>query len=429
MILIKDVSILPMTAPEDFIAKGYIIIDGARIVEISEGQAPDGNRFRQVINAGGMVAMPGLINTHTHAAMTLLRGYADDLPLMEWLQQKIWPMEEKLTAEDCYWGTMLAAAEMIKSGTTCFADMYFHMDQVAAAVEKSGLRACLCQGMIDGPNGEAAFTRSQQLFSDWHGQAQGRINVMLGPHAPHTCSPQYLKRVINLSEQLGIGIHIHIAETQGEYEDIFKQYGKSPVSHLQEVGLFARPVLAAHCVFLNDDDIGILAQHSVGVAHNPESNMKLASGIARVPEMLEAGITVGLGTDGASSNNNLDMIQELRSCSFLHKVNRKDPQLIPAYQALEMATVNGAHALRWEGIGTLKPGMLADIILVDFEKPHLYPRYQTEGLLAYSALASDVDTVLVNGKVLMQGRQLTTIDEKEVFRQVEQIVNRLISSI
>lgn len=411
-----------MTSRDDYIDNGYLEVEGSRITKVSAGNNPDEGRFSTVIDGQGMVVMPGLVNTHTHVAMTLMRGYGDDLPLMQWLQEKMWPVEDKLTAEDCYWGTLLGITEMIKSGTTCFADMYFNMEEVARAVEETGIRASICQGMVGlAPNGETAFDRSRKLFQ-WHGRGEGRITVMLGPHAPYTCPPDYLKRVMSLADELGTGIHIHLAETITEYNDIKAQYGKTPIALMDEIGLFERPVLAAHCVVLDDQDIDILARHKVGVAHNPESNMKLASGAARVPEMLAAGIPVALGTDGASSNNNLDMIQEMRTCCFMHKLSRLDPEVIPAYQALEMATVNGARALGLEDVGMLRPGMKADLILVDFRKPHLCPRHDVAANLAYSASGADVDTVIVNGRILMRGRQLTTINENMVMRQVEDTV-------
>jgi 5-methylthioadenosine/S-adenosylhomocysteine deaminase len=225
-----------------------------------------------------------------------------------------------------------------------------------------------------------------------------------------------------MADELGIGIHIHLAETMTEYNDIKAQYGKTPIALMEEIGLFERPVLAAHCVVLDDEDIEILARRKVGVAHNPESNMKLASGAARVPDMLAAGVLVALGTDGASSNNNLDMIQEIRSCCFMHKLVRLDPRAVTAYQALEMATVNGARALGLEDVGVLYPGMKADLILVDFRKPHLCPRNDVAAHLAYSAAGADVDTVMVDGRILMRGRQLKTIDEEMVMRQVEDTV-------
>lgn len=427
MLLIKNCAVLPVTGPDDLINRGYLIVDGHYISEVKAGEAPEGE-FDKVIDGTGMVAMPGLVNAHTHAAMTLMRGYADDLPLMEWLETKIWPLEDKLTGEDIYWGTMLCILEMIKSGTTCFADMYFHMDQVARAVEETGIRASLSRGMIGvGPEAELAIEQSRQLVQDWHGQADGRIQMMLGPHAPYTCPPDYLKRVVSLARELNVGIHIHVSETLTEMNNIKAQYGKTPVQVLEDAGVFEVPVLAAHCVHLTDEDIEVLARHRVGVAHNPQSNMKLASGIARVTDMQAAGITVGLGTDGAASNNDLNMIEEMRTAALLQKVVGLNPQALPAYKALEMATVNGARALGFSDVGMLKPGMKADIILVDLKKPHLWPRHDVVAHLVYAAQASDVDTVLVNGKVLMEGRQLVGIDEKKIMETVQARVEELLA--
>jgi 5-methylthioadenosine/S-adenosylhomocysteine deaminase len=411
-----------MTEDNYLIEKGYIVIAGNLIEEIGAGEAPAGH-YDQRLNGHEQMALPGFINAHTHAAMTLLRGYADDLPLMEWLENKIWPLEAKLTGEDIYWGTMLAIVEMLKSGTTCFADMYFFMDDVALAVEKTGIRAVLARGMVGvGPENEQAITESRELAGKWNGKANGRIKFILGPHAPYTCPPDYLKRVMELAEELKVGVHIHLAETAGECADIKRMYGKTPVAHLESLGLFEHEVLAAHCVHLSEQDIEILAKYQVGVAHNPESNMKLASGIAPVPEMLEAGIPVALGTDGASSNNNLDMLQEMRTCALLHKVHTSDPTVIPAYQALKMATTNGAQALRLNAeIGQIKVGMKADIILVNIGEAHFLPCYDLVANLVYSGQAADVNTVIIDGNIIMQDRVIKTIDEKEVLTQAKRI--------
>lgn len=427
-LLLDNITIIPMTARDLVIEKGYILIKDDIISEIGSGTAPQGT-YDKVIDGTNKAALPGFINAHTHAAMTLLRGYADDLPLMEWLQTKIWPMEDRLTDEDNYWGTLLANVEMIKSGTTAFADMYFHMDQAARAVEKSGLRGILSRGMVGvGPEAELAFTQSRELFAQWNGAANGRITFMLGPHAPYTCPPDYLKRVVALADELGTGIHIHLSETRGEFEDIKKQYGKTPVGLMDEIGLFEHRVLAAHCVHLNADDIEILSAKHVGVAHNPESNMKLASGIAPVPEMLAAGIAVAIGTDGASSNNNLDMLQEMRSCALLHKVNTFNPTVIPAGQALEMATINGARALGLEKqTGKLEAGMKADIILLSLSEAHMTPRYDILANIVYAAQASDVQTVIVDGNIIMEDRVVKTLDEQEVLEHCRAIAERLVN--
>lgn len=428
-VLIENVIVVPVTGPGEYISHGHIVVEGQYIMRVAAGNPVTREGFDRIIDGRGKLALPGFINTHTHAAMTLLRSYADDLPLMEWLETRIWPLEARLTGEDIYWGSMLCIAEMIKSGTTTFADMYFHMDQVARAVEESGIRASLSRGMIGvGPENELALTESRELVEKWHGKAQGRIRFLLGPHAPYTCPPGYLQKVMTLADELGVGIHIHLAETRSEFEDILRQYGKTPVALMQEVGLFSRPVLAAHCVHLTDEDIQILAANRVAVAHNPQSNMKLASGIARVPELLQAGVTVGLGTDGASSNNNQDMIDEMRSCAFLHKVSTMNPQIMPAYQVIEMATAKGAQALGLESeVGVLRPGMKADIILVNLEKPHLYPHHDVIAHLVYAAQAADVDTVMVDGQVLMEDRRLTTIDESRVLAEAARITTRLLS--
>jgi 5-methylthioadenosine/S-adenosylhomocysteine deaminase len=368
-----------------------------------------------------MIAMPGFVNCHTHAAMSLLRGFADDLPLMEWLTEKIWPIEDRMTPEDIYWGTMLACLEMIKSGTTTFADMYFHMDQTARAVEKSGLRACLSRGMIgNGPNAALAVEENTSLFNDWHGQADGRITVMFGPHAPYTCSPDYLRQVADLAGKLGAGIHIHIAETLSEIEQINADYGKTPVAHLASLGLFRHNVLAAHCVHLNQSDLEILSQYNVGVAHCPESNLKLASGAAPVAELLREGVTVGLGTDGASSNNNLDLLEEMRTAALLQKMITNDPTVMPAYTALETATAGGARALGLsEETGTLKTGAKADLLLLNCKAPHLYPRHNHYANLVYAAHSADVDTVMVDGNILMENRKVLCMDEEEVLEKAQ----------
>ncbi len=425
-ILIDNIAILAMNGQDSYIEKGYLLIKGDLIAEVGSGAAPQGN-YEQTIDGTGKVALPGLINTHTHAAMTLLRGYADDLPLMDWLSTKIWPLEAKLNDDDIYWGTMLAITEMIKSGTTTFNDMYFAMSRAAQAVEQTGIRAVLSRGMIGvSPDSQAALDDSRRLVEQWHQAANGRIRFVLGPHAPYTCPPEYLQKVVALAEELDTGLHIHIAETRQEVEDIQNQYGMSPVQLMLNSGVFSRPTLAAHCVHLGPDDIAILKQYQVGVAHNPESNMKLASGIAPVPELLRAGVAVGLGTDGASSNNNLDMIEEMRSCALLHKVSTMDPTVLPAYQVLEMATTLGAKALGLGEIGMLKPGYKADLILINLTAAHMIPRYDIVANIIYSAQASDVDTVIVDGQIIMKQRQITTFDEQEVLERCQAVAADLI---
>lgn len=415
-LLLKGAEILQ---PDYSVHSADIAVEDTRIAYI--GAIPTDWKPEKTIDCQDMLAIPGLVNTHTHAAMTLFRSYADDMLLMDWLQKKIWPAEANLTGEDVYWGTMLAIAEMIKSGTTTFADMYFFMEEVARAVEISGIRAVLARGMAGvAPTAQQALTESEALFKTWHLSAEGRITVMLGPHAPYTCPPDYLRKVVDLAHKLGAEIHIHLSETAGEVSDCQKKYGKSPIALVDEAGLLDCGVLAAHCVHLSPEDISLMAEKNVRVAHNPGSNMKLASGIAPVNALLKAGISVGLGTDGAASNNNLDMFEELRLTALLHKVSSGDPTVIPAATAIAMATSHGAQCLGLgSAIGSLETGRKADIVLVNMNGSHWYPRHDRLSLLTYAANANDVDTVLVNGKVLMENRRLATIDEDRLRFEVQ----------
>jgi len=427
-ILIKGATVITVESQDDIINDGEIAIEGQHIVSVGPaGSAPEDFGPDKVLDAAGMLAMPGFVNSHTHAAMTLLRSYADDLPLMKWLEEKIWPLEAKLEDEDIYWGTMLCCLEMIRSGTTTFADMYFSMNQVAQAVDRAGMRADLSRGMIGvGPEAQAALDFYPDFVAQWHGQANGRINVRLGPHAPYTCPPDYLKKVISLAGELNVGIHIHLAETKTEIEDMANKYGMTPIGLMDSLGLFELPVLAAHCVHLDDGDIEILARKKVGVAHNPESNMKLASGVAPVTRMLEAGVTVGLGTDGAASNNNLDMLEETRSAALLQKVNTMNPLALPSFQALRMATAGGAGALGIaDRVGVIRKGLKADIILMDTRKPHFFPRHDWIANVVYAAQSSDVNTVIIDGSIIMEDRKVLTIDENEVYGQIGARAKRL----
>jgi 5-methylthioadenosine/S-adenosylhomocysteine deaminase len=431
-LLIKNCIVIPMEKnlhePGERYFVGEIAVAGNRIVHVGPvGTVPRDFKAERVLDAAGKVALPGLVNAHTHAAMTLLRSYADDLPLMQWLETRIWPLEAKLTPEDVYWGTKLSILEMLKAGVTTFADMYFFMDQVAQAVQESGMRASLSRGIVGGDRGLQALEESEALAEKWHGFEDGRITVMLGPHAPYTCPPDFLRTVIGKAKELELGIHIHLAETADEVETIKSRYGKRPVELMEEIGLFEVPVLAAHCVYLEPHEIKILSDYKVKAVHNPESNMKLASGIAPVPEMLEAGVTVALGTDGAASNNNLDLFGEMRAAALLHKVNKLDSTVLNSYQALQMATKAGAQALGLTDVGILKAGYKADIILLDFEKPHLYPRHDVVAHLVYAMQASDVDTVMVDGRILVENGQVLTLDEQEIYQKIRECSQRLTS--
>ncbi len=401
-----------------------ILIEGTRIRSFPEDV--EGISSDEVIDGKGMLALPGLINTHTHVAMTLFRSYADDLALMDWLQNMIWPAEAHLDDDIVYWGSMLAFAEMIRGGTTAFCDMYMFMESCAKAAEKAGIRGNIARGLAGvTPNGEKALEENIRLYQDWNNACDGRIRVMLGPHAPYTCPPEYLKKVRDASEKYGIPIHIHLAETKGEVETCIEKFGITPIALMNQIGLFDRPTLAAHCVHVNEEDIQIMAEKHVCVAHNPGSNLKLASGIAPVPKMRSAGITVGLGTDGASSNNKLDMFAEMRLAALIHKAAALDPFAVKADEAMQMGTAEGAKCLGYDDLGALDEGKLADIILIDRSGYHWKPRFNSISLAVYAGNSMDVDTVIVNGRLLMRGKELLTIDKEQLDFETKRVTKKL----
>ncbi len=426
-ILIRNGLILTMATDEPRPIKCDILLEESRIAQIGETISAEG--VSNTINAAGKVVIPGLINCHNHAAMTLLRGYCDDLRLMEWLSRKIWPAEDRMTGEDVYWGTMLAAAEMIKSGTTTFADMYFFMDEVAAGVKDSGIRASLCQALLfTDDQVDRRIQSTYRLFENWRGKADGRITTMVGPHAPYTCPPDKIKLTMELAKELDSAIHIHLAETTEEVKQILDQYGKSPTQYLADLGLFDFHVLLAHAVHLSPDDISLLRNLKGGISHNPVSNQKLGCGIAPVVDLIKQGITVALGTDGAASALTLDMFEEMKSAAWLQKNIQYDPTVINAYQILKMATIEGAKALGLEKeIGSIEVGKKADMIIIDIQKPHLYPHNDICALLAYSANGGDVDTTIINGTVVMEKRRLVSMNEDEVLNKAQECARRIIA--
>ena len=401
--------------PAGEIIAGDIGIENGRILFC--GVTPANWTADETIDCREKLITPGLVNAHTHAAMTLFRSYADDMALMDWLQKKIWPAEANLTAEDVYWGSQLAIAEMLASGTTAFADMYFFMDQVAQACVETGMRASLSRGLIavDGPGQEERFAENEQLFKDFHGAADGRITVMLGPHAPYTCPPRCMEKVVAIAHRIGAEIHVHLSETKDEVEKCQRIYDKSPVALLDDLGVFDCGTLAAHCVWVSEQDIRILAEKKVRVVHNPSSNLKLASGAAPVSAMLEAGVTVALGTDGATSNNKLDMLEEIRLASFLQKLDRMDPTALPSRQVLQMAHQGGAAAIgQGDVLGRIEPGYKADLTIYNTTAPHWCPQHDLASILTYAAASADVSHTLVDGRVLYRNGEFTTIDIAKV---------------
>ena len=411
-IIIKDVKYFQ---PNGNVEEGNIFISNDKITRITSTSKTDEIKSANVIDGHGKFATPGLVNSHTHASMTLLRSYADDLALMDWLNNHIWPIEDKMKRRDIYAGAALAAVEMIKGGITAFMDMYGpNMEEVAKVTDESGLRGALCRGIIGIFDGDEKLQSNVDLFKNFNGTANGRIKVMFGPHAIYTCPPDFLRKIADTAGSLGAEIHMHMNETLDEINGCIKDYGKRPFEIVEETGLLDLGFLAAHCVHLSDNEIEIMKSKKVRVAHNPTSNMKLASGIAPVNKMLNAGLTVGLGTDGASSNNNLDMLEEARLAALLAKIDTMSPLTIPADTALKMATEEGAKSIGFDKVGRLEVGYKADITLWDMNGVEWQPNYNPVSLLVYSAISSSADTVIVDGKILMQNRELKTLDEEKI---------------
>jgi 5-methylthioadenosine/S-adenosylhomocysteine deaminase len=428
-IWIKD-GIFITASSDQPIINGHMVVENDRITFIGENLPEQyaNVSFDEIVNGHNRLFMPGLVNTHTHAAMSLLRGYADDLALQTWLEDYMWPNEAKFTSDDVYWGTQLSVVEMIRSGTTCFLDMYDHMDRVAEVVTQSGLRASLTRGMIGFAPPEVQqmkLNEAKQFARDWHGQANGRITTLMAPHAPYTCPPDFISKVIEIAHELDLPVHTHMSETIREVEENAKQYGERPVKHLLNLGMFSRPSIVAHAVHLTDEEIQLLAAHDVRVSHNPGSNLKLASGIARVPELIRAGVKVSLGTDSSASNNNLDLFEEMRLAALLHKGTSQDPTVVPALQAIQMATSIGAESLWLDGVGSLTIGNKADFIALNIDQPHYYPRTNLISHVVYSGGAQDVTDMWVNGKCIMRNKEILTLDIERIQSEVQTRFNTL----
>lgn len=393
---IHDVTAVTMQDECPVIEHANIVIEGNRITYLGT-ERPEGS-FDREIDGRGKVAMPGLINAHTHTAMTVLRSYADDMNLQDWLFQKIFPYEDTLTEDVVYRASINGIMEMLASGTTCFHDMYFFQEETAKAAKLLGMRGVLNEGITDSVL-DRKLEKTERLFKAIENSG-GRLRVGVSPHAVYTCSPDTLRRCAAFAKEHGLQIHTHLSETKKENIDCEKEYGMSPTALMEECGLMERPLVAAHGVWLSEKDLEILKKHGAAVVHNPVSNLKLASGVADVPAMRRRGITVALGTDGASSNNNLDLFEEIKLTGILHKGIHYDPTLLPAWEVLKMATVGGARALGFSDLGMLKTGYLADVILLDFHAPHFVPNHNTVANLVYTARGSDVVCTIVDGKIV-----------------------------
>ena len=434
-LIVRGGKFVTMDGAHRVIEDGAAAIEGGRIVGLGTRAEIDAKYVaRETIDATGKVVIPGLINTHTHIPMTLFRGLADDLDLQEWLTKYIFPAEAKNVTEDFVrTGTQLGLAEMIRGGTTTYCDMYYFEDAIADETQKAGVRGLLGETVIDFPvadnktNAEAmAYT--ERFVKKWQGNPL--IVPAIAPHAPYTVSEEHLRAVRAFSDRTGAPVVIHVAETRKEVEDVEKAHGARPVSYLARIGFLNNRTIAAHVVWANQDEIALLKRLGVGVAHNPQSNMKLASGVAPVPQMLAADVAVGLGTDGAASNNDLNLWEEMDTAAKLHKVSTGDPKVVSAEQAFEMATIRGARALHLENqIGSLEVGKRADLVIVDLDDLAQTPLYNIYSHLVYATKADDVRTVIIEGRVVMLNRRLLTLDENGIKMRARAFRERISRSL
>ena len=422
--IIFNARILTMNEEMEIIKNGSILIEKNCIKEIRPGkiEMPDAENF----DAEGMIVMPGFVNTHTHVPMTMLRGYADDLPLHTWLNDHIFPAEARMvTPENVVMATRLAFIEMIKSGTTCFNDMYFFEDIIAAEARKAGIRAVIGESLIDFPTPsfrtlDEGIARCESLVQQWYGHEL--IHPTVCAHSPYTCSKQTLRKAKDITEKYNRPLHIHVAETRQEVEDITTRTGLSPAAYLYSIGLLDRNVIAAHSVWLNPNDIELYARTGTSIAHCPKSNLKLASGIADTDAYLKAGINVGIGTDGTASNNTLDMVEETRFAALLPKGVHYNPEAVSAKTALRMSTINGAKALGLNHLtGSLEPGKRADLIVVHADASNMIPMYNEYSAIVYAANSKNIRSSMVNGKWIMLNREVMNIDKEETMNAMRRI--------
>ncbi|MDL1975566.1 MAG: amidohydrolase [Deltaproteobacteria bacterium] len=432
-ILIQNGTVVTMDEDLSCYSPGAVAVCGDIIVEAgAEESVLDRFEGKKVIDAHGGIIMPGLINAHTHAAMTCFRGLADDLPLMTWLNEHIFPAESTLSSEMVYSGTLLACAEMILSGATTFCDMYLFEDSVAKAARRAGMRALVGEVLYDFPSPnygpiEKGFEYTAMLIDKW--KDDPLVSIAVEPHSTYLCSPDLLQKAQQLCVKHDVPLVIHLAETAQEVSRIRKEYGLTPVGHLADLHILGPHLIADHCVALTHEDKTLLKEFDVKVVHNPESNMKLASGIAPIPELIDNGVTVGIGTDGCASNNNLDLLGEMDCAAKLHKVNLLDPTVMDARTVVKMATIEGARVLGMDAItGSLVAGKKADVIIIDIRKPHLTPMYNIYSHLVYAVKSNDVSTAIIDGRIVMEERALKTLDAEETMAAVNRIADERLRS-
>jgi 5-methylthioadenosine/S-adenosylhomocysteine deaminase len=427
-LLIQNCSVLSTNRSQpdvDVLQKQDVLIKGSRIEAVQPtGQVDPGN-FREVIQANGMLLMPGLINTHAHVPMVIFRGLAEDVSIEKWFNEYMWPLESNLQPEDVYWGMLLGVAEMIKAGVTTVADHYFYMDEAARAVEKAGTRALLGWAIFES-SGPESIDKTGEFVQRWQGAADGRIRTLMAPHAPYTCGDDFLRAAVRKAQQLNVGIHIHAAEVMSQTEASLEKRGITPIQVLQQTGVFDVPTIIAHGCGLLPEDIDLLSRYQTGVAHAPKTYLKLAMDITPVRDLRQAGIPVGLATDGAVSNNTLNIWESLRLLAMLQKDRAGTPEVLTIPEALHIATRESAKVLGWQDeIGAVESGYLADLILVDLSGLHHQPLHSITASLVYNVEASDVRTVIVNGQIIMRDRVLLTLDEAEIIQRVNDGMERL----
>ncbi|MEM3536533.1 MAG: amidohydrolase [Candidatus Bathyarchaeia archaeon] len=444
-LLIQNGTILTMKNRK-VIRQGAIAIENSTIIDVGKARQLKRKYGRgyEKIDAKNKIIIPGLVNTHQHAAMSLLRGYADDLPLQTWLEKWIWPIERHMTSHDIYVGALLTATESILGGTTTVNTMYHYSpeENEAKAFAEAGLRGVVGHVCFSWRKNEDKKALDD-LAKNWHNKAEGLIRISVDPHAPYTVDPEYMKELKTIREELNakygsenapITWHIHIAETSDETEKIQSAFGVQPengvMAYLDSLGVLDERVVAAHCVALSDRDIEIMRKRNVKVSHNPISNLKLASGISPVPKMLEKGVTVSLGTDSPCSNNTADMFETMKVAAILHKGVTKNPTVMSAEQVLEMATIEGAKALAWNNeVGSIEVGKKADLAIINLNKPHLRPLFSEVSHIVYAAKAADVETVIINGKIVLEKGKLTTLKVERVMEMVEKAKSRLLEKL
>jgi 5-methylthioadenosine/S-adenosylhomocysteine deaminase len=425
-LLVDGGTVVTMDSSRGILESGSIAVRGERILDIGpSGDIRKRYDAKRVISAKGRIVLPGLINTHTHAPMSLFRGIADDLKLDEWLQKHIFPLEAKnVTKEFVRWGTALACLEMICSGTTTFADMYYFEDQVAEVTARAGMRGVLGETILqyatpDSKTSGDGLAYAESFIKRW--KSDSLITPAIAPHAPYTNTAESLKACKRLADRYGVPMLIHVSETEDETKQSREKYGKSPTQWLESLQILGPKVLFSHGVWLSEEDLAIIRRSGVGISHNPESNMKLASGTAPVPRMLALGIPVGLGTDSPASNNNLDMFEAMDFAAKLHKLVTMDPTVLPAPQVVDMATLGGARALNMaQEIGSLEKGKKADLILIETNAAHLQPLYNVYSQLVYDVKGCDVRTSIINGKVVMLEGKVLTMDEKQILQKAKE---------